>query len=677
MFDFQNNPFNNTSRSIPKESQIIFVSDLFVEDYVGGAELTSEALIIASPFSIFKLKSKDVTLDLLKQGADKFWIFGNFVEINPQLVPTILGNLKYTVLEYDYKYCNHRSPEKHLATVGMHCDCHNQHIGKMISSFYLGSMGMWWMSEKQKQKYLTLFPNLSEKNNIVLSSVFDDKTLKKIKTLRQLSQTSRSGWIVLGSNSWVKGAQAAEKWCQENNKQYEIVWNLPYEQMLQKLSRAEGFVYLPEGGDTCPRMVIEAKLLGCKLHINDNVQHKDEEWFVTDDIESIENHLQAASRLFWDGIKKMIDYKPSISGYATTYNCVKQEYPFEQCIRSMLEFCDEVCVVDGGSDDNTIASLAAIAYPHISFAQIIDFEVLSSMFALSNNQNLSCYDFPDVYQGIKKDPRIKIRIVPRDWNHSRSAVFDGAQKAEARNMCTGEYCWQMDVDEVVHEDDVKKIKDLCRAIPKDVHILSLPVIEYWGSDKKIRMDINPAKWRLSRNLSDITHGIPRQLRAYDVEGNLYSLPGSDGCDMVSKETGECLPHVSFFSQEANNARQAALLGNEQARIEYEKWFNAVVLQLPGVHHYSWLNIERKIRLYKDFWTRHWSILQGESYKDSAETNMFFDVPWSEVTDGMIKEKAKELAENTGGHVFHKKYKGERTPYITCNRSQPKAMQNKT
>lgn len=183
MFDLNQNIFQKQIE-IPQSSRIIFVSDLFVEDYVGGAELTSQALIDSSPLEVFKLHSKDVTFPLLQQGSSKFWIFGNFANMNPQLIPSIVGNLKYSILEYDYKYCKARSPEKHSESSGLPCDCHNQINGKIISAFFYGAMHIWWMSEKQKDRYTTLFPFLLEKNNTVLSSVFDDTTLGTIKHLR-------------------------------------------------------------------------------------------------------------------------------------------------------------------------------------------------------------------------------------------------------------------------------------------------------------------------------------------------------------------------------------------------------------------------------------------------------------------------------------------------------------
>lgn len=647
VFDMNTSPFGSKVM-IPPNAKVVFVADMFVEDYVGGAELTTEALIASSPLEVFKLRSKDVSIELLRQGVDRFWVFGNFANLNPQLIPSIVGNLKYSVVEYDYKFCRARSPEKHLAETGQPCDCADGVTGKMVSAFYYGSMGMWWMSEKQKQVYLKTFPFLSEKDNVVLSSVFDKQTLGRIKQLRA-ANTGRERnklWVVLGSNSWIKGAEDAVQWCVNHGHSADVVWNLPYDDLLQKLAASDGFVYLPKGGDTCPRMVIEAKLLGCQLHLNESVQHKDEEWFATDDLESIEEYLFAAPGLFWNGIKEMMSYKPSISGYTTTYNAVKQLYPFEQCIASMLQFCDEVCVVDGGSTDGTWERLEQLAFDNMNVARNGDVDL----------------------------GKLKIKQVKRDWSSKRHPVFDGMQKAEARAMCTKDFCWQMDSDEIVHEDDAPRILELARNMPKGADIVALPVIEYWGGPEKVRLDVQPWKWRLSRNSPDITHGIPVELRQEDADG-VYAMPGTDGCDMVSKATGSRIPFISFYTPEVDRARQAAMAGNEDARQQYEQWFNAATNQLPGVFHYSWFDLPRKIKLYRDYWQNHWSALWNRDTSDTAENNMMFGVPWSQVTDEMIVQKAQEMKDKLGGWIWHHPWDGKvTTPHIVTNRTQPKVMQ---
>lgn len=645
---------------IDQKTQIVFVSDLFADDYVGGAELTSQALIDSSPYTVQCVKASSVSMKTLESGVHAYWIFGNFTQLNPQLIPSIIGNLRYSVLEYDYKYCKYRSPQKHFEAEKKYCDCHNNMNGKIVSAFLHGARSIYWMSEKQKEKYETIFPFLSQNDSIVLSSVFASETLGVIKILRNMHRsTVRNGWIVLGSNSWVKGAQAAVDYCTQNSLKFEVVWDLPYTELLEKLSMAEGFVYLPTGYDTCPRMVIEAKLLGCKLILNDNVQHKDEEWFATDDLQQIEEYLYAARGIFWSSIKKYSEYVPSISGYTTTYNCVKQKYPFIQCIESMLAFCDEVCVVDGGSTDGTFEELVNLQKRNVQKASIVPFDSYESELAYLNENS-----------------KLKLKRIERDWKSPGFSIFDGMQKAEARAMCTKEFCWQMDSDEVVHEDDCDKIKKLADFMTKETKLISLPVIEYWGSESKVRVDVQPWKWRLSRNEPDITHGVPGDMRVPNPDGTYKTLPGTDGCDMISKSTLERIPHITFYQQEVEKVRIAAMNGSQDALKQYEAWFNGAINALPCVYHYSWFDMERKIKLYRDYWTKHWANLWGMSEDDTSQNNMMFDVPWSQVTDDMIKERAKELSEKLGGWIWHRKWDGVTiTPSMKIQRSQPKFMKD--
>ena len=400
---------------------------------------------------------------------------------------------------------------------------------------------------------------------------------------------------------------------------------------------AEGFVYLPEGGDTCPRMVIEAKLLGCELILNENVQHKDELWFNTEDTFETEAYLYAARDRFWSAIKYHMSWKPTISGYTTTKNCIDQGYPWKQCVQSMLGFATEVVVVDGGSTDGTWEELQ-------SWAESID------------------------------DGRLKVYQVERDWDHPRHAVFDGAQKAEARKRCTSDFLWQMDADEVIHEEDYDKIVGLCKNFPAAADLVSLPVIEYWGSLDKVRCDINPWKWRLSRNREYITHGIPKELRKHDENGNLYASQGTDGCDYVHAESFERIPHASFYTAEVDQVRNTAIAGNAEALESYNAWFQRTIDLLPSVHHYSWFDLERKIKTYKNYWQRHWESLYDVQQNDTAENNMFFGKPWADVSNEDITELATNLRDKMGGWIFHSRVDFNKpTPYVTVSRPQPEVM----
>jgi glycosyltransferase involved in cell wall biosynthesis len=595
------------------ENRVVFVADIFAETYSGGAELTTEALIEKSPFGVIKIRSQDVTAQLISEYQSCVWIFGNFAGLNPQLVPTIASNLRYAILEYDYKFCQYRSIEKHLHETGNLCNCQDSNLGKLISAFYFGADHTFWMSQEQRDRYVNRFPFLDEKPATILSSVFSDTFFEKISQIKNRKST-RSGWIVLGSKSWIKGADDAEKWCRDNKKTYEVVWDVPYEKMLDKFSRAEGFVYLPKGGDTCPRMVIEAKLLGCDVETNENVQHAKEEWFQAAP-DAVCDYLVSRPGAFWDVITKITRNEPTLSGYLTTLDCIKHKYPYEQSILSLLGFCDEVIIVDGGSKDGTWERLSEIA---------------------------------------DSNPRLKLISNERDWSHKRFAVFDGDQKAVARRHCTGDFCWQMDADEVLEEKDWAKVRDMCKQFPKSTNLLCLPVVEYWGSKEKVRIDVTPWKWRLSRNLPHITHGIPAPLRRFDDNGDLYAMKGTDGCDYIHTKTGLPVSSGNFFTDEANRARLAAVNGNTEALHAYETWYNQVTEILPAPRHFSWIDLERKIRFYRDYWQRHWESLYDMQQSDTSENNMFFDKPWKEVSDQEISELAARLGSEMGGWIFHRK-----------------------
>ena len=154
MFSFNESLFSAEKEiDIPVDCDIIFVADMFSKDYVGGDELTTDALIDSSPLNVLRIHSKDLTLKTLEKGFQKYWIFGNFSNMDMGLIPSIVSNLKYSILEYDYKYCRYRSPEKHMFSENTPCDCHNQMHGKLISAFYHGSKSLWWMSENQMEKY--------------------------------------------------------------------------------------------------------------------------------------------------------------------------------------------------------------------------------------------------------------------------------------------------------------------------------------------------------------------------------------------------------------------------------------------------------------------------------------------------------------------------------------------
>lgn len=326
----------------------------------------------------------------------------------------------------------------------------------------------------------------------------------------------------------------------------------------------------------------------------------------------------------------MSEYK--ISGYTTTRNVIEMDYPFEEAIRSMLDFCDEVVVVDSSDgQDGTMKKLEAM---------------------------------------MNEDEKLFVYHVNIPWDAPNHGIYDGQTKALARSKCTGDYLWQQDVDEIAEKGIRFKIENLlsnAAAHMDEAPVICLPVVEYWGSIDKVRVDVNPWKGRISKNVPYVTHGIPRQFRKFEND-LLYAHRGTDGCDYIHTETGDPIVCSNFVSKEVEEMRIAALQ-DPAALLQYSSWFNMIIPHLPTVYHYSWFSIESKILKFKHFWNGSWLTLYNEQ-KEEGWNPFFADKSLDDVSDEEIKALAKKLETETGGHIFHAPWDGRNTPSVTLESKQP-------
>lgn len=396
---------------------IMFVADAFVEDYVGGAELTTEALIKASFLPAYKVRSRSVTPSLMSQNKDKFWMFGNFSSLSQECILYAVKNLQYSVLEYDYKYCIYRSPEKHEAHEG-DCNCATIKQGKLVSIFYAKALQTWFMSYKQLQHYVDKFSFLKSSNCKVLNSVFSDETLDYIETLDTTNKNNK--WIISNSPSWIKGKDIAVNYAIENGLDYELVWGLSHKELLQKLAVSKGVIYLPPGADTCPRFIMEAKMLGCELVLNDYVQHKDEEWFNT--VDTTIKHCRSRTEEFWATLEdkwNLATPKLSYDNENTKFNIVVPFYNCESWILKCLEsvkkqkYNNYKCfIIDDMSTDNSSQLIEKFIKDDDRFK-----------FIKNKNKNFALGNIASVLNNAEHDGEdVNIILDGDDWLSSRNVL---------------------------------------------------------------------------------------------------------------------------------------------------------------------------------------------------------------------------------------------------------------
>jgi len=292
--------------AIPKSAQVVFVNDFFVKEVSGGAELTSEAIIKKSPWKVFRLHSSSVTRKLLEGNRDKYWVFGNFAALPDgmvQLIPDI--GIRYSLIEYDFKFCAYRSTNRHQQASGQPCNCATDRHGLMIARLFERADKVFWMSTGQQEHWLRHVPALqAHPGHVILSSVFDDETLDLLASFRKEASTGAprsSKWAVLGSGSWIKGVEETQKWCSLKKLDFEAIPSMAYKEFLRALNGHQGFIFMPLDRDTCPRVTMEAKLMGLNLKMNGNVLQKEDSWFKGTP-EECEAYLRTRGEAFWTKI---------------------------------------------------------------------------------------------------------------------------------------------------------------------------------------------------------------------------------------------------------------------------------------------------------------------------------------------------------------------------------------
>lgn len=291
---------------IPNQTEYVVVSDMFAEEYTGGAELTLAALMSKCPGRYFQLHSASMTPELVEKNASKYWIIANFANAQVDaLAELVRSNVRFSVIECDYKYCKYRSSHLHQLKEGKSCDCNQTRSGRFVRALFNKAHWVMFMSQGQLEEYNRQFPGIPSDNFTVQSSTFSDETLLHLANLRKKRAESniKDVYAVLKGGTWIKAEQQTVEWCHRNDIKFELIGGIPHREFLKELSQYKGLVFRPAGYDTCPRLVIEAKMLGLDCLLNENVQHKDEPWF-SGSIEECEKYLTARGENFWNKILK-------------------------------------------------------------------------------------------------------------------------------------------------------------------------------------------------------------------------------------------------------------------------------------------------------------------------------------------------------------------------------------
>jgi hypothetical protein len=181
-----------------------------------------------------------------------------------------------------------------------------------------------------------------------------------------------------------------------------------------------------------------------------------------------------------------------ISGFTMGKNALKLYYPMRQSVESILPLVDEFVVVLGDSDknDRTRAEIEAIGSPKI---RIVD----------------TVWD---------------IEKYPRGMEHAHQTDL-------AKELCSGDWLFYLQSDEVVHERDLEPIRKRCEELLEDREVegLLFRYLHFWGDYEHLqdghcwyRKEI-----RIIRNLPEI--------HSWESAQSFRKIPDFDGIHYRQQE----------------------------------------------------------------------------------------------------------------------------------------------
>jgi len=288
---------------------------------------------------------------------------------------------------------------------------------------------------------------------------------------------------------------------------------------------------------------------------------------------------------------------PTFGAYLIMHNAETNGYPWRECIRNALTYCNMVYILDVDSNDKDIDAI----YEEFS-------------------------DFPNVF----------MKRIDGEWDMNDKSII-GRMKQKAREMVKEDYCVYLDADEILYVKDQAFIIDMVLNNPQ-VDVYSTPYFTFFGSPYQIANfpeAENFWRWKIFRNLPHIGHGIHGAARKYDETGKLYMDKAvSDGCEIINLETLEVVPSLMFMTPqyiEAGNLYRTTP-DTMQKKSLITTLFSECLNDFPiTCWHYGWVDFEEKAKNGLAYWTK------TQAFKDGEEHSQLFN--------GLSEDKiAEKIAE---------------------------------
>ena len=311
--------------------KIVFISDFFVDEIAGGAEIYDDVLIEElrlKGLKVCKFKSQEFTdkhFHLYQQCGFNF-IISNFIGLSEKVKKlfTLYGD-RYCILEHDHKYLKTRNPS-------IFTDYKAPPEFVINREFYKSAKQVFCQSSKHAE---VLSMNLNIDNVTNLScSLWSREQLKIIR--ESIADKNNKAYIINDQNS-IKGTPAAIEFCNKKGISYSLQNKMPYDDFIKTLGAYSSFVFFPQTLETFSRIVLEARMLNCKLVTNNLNGCTYEPWFRnfkgSELIDFVDDKRQEVVSLIEEQLFSVKEMKDG--DITVILNCYRRPYNLKMQIESL------------------------------------------------------------------------------------------------------------------------------------------------------------------------------------------------------------------------------------------------------------------------------------------------------------------------------------------------------
>ena len=254
--------------------KIVYISDFFVEEISGGAEIYDHILINLlrdDGFDVVRFKNADLSEKhiALYRNTGHHFVVSNFTVMSDEVSAALISSPgSYSIMEHDHKYVKTRNPSVYKDFLAPPQDIVNR-------SMYVNAKNIFAQSKIQAE---CIRKNLKIDHVVNLGmSLWTDKQLGIISDYLDTPKTPDSS--VLESSNPTKNMHANIAYCKEKGIDYTLIGSPDYATFIHQLASHESHVFMPRVLESFNRVLIEARMLNCKVITTNLNGCISEDWF--------------------------------------------------------------------------------------------------------------------------------------------------------------------------------------------------------------------------------------------------------------------------------------------------------------------------------------------------------------------------------------------------------------